>query len=111
MSLKITPVRFNIYTMKQIDESLVLRDSPFLYFFDAKGHTQVVQTSHSFQDLSSFAEWSELRFKFLQETNEWIPLFFVDSEDNAKMLELLDCGKDEGGEILYWPKVLGSFLN
>ncbi len=111
MSDRKYPVKFSVYTMKQIDTELALRDSPFLYFFDSKGETQVIQTSHSSEDLSNYAEWSELRFKYLRETEEWIPLFFVDSEDNAKLLELLGSGKDEGGETLYWPKVFGSFLN
>ena len=111
MSERKQPVRGAIYTMKQIDTELALRDSPFLYFFDTDGEKQVIQTSHSFEDLSNFAEWSELRFTYNRETDEWIPLFSVVDEDNDKLLELLDVGKDADGETLYWPKVFGSFLD
>lgn len=111
MSDRKQPVRGQVYTMKQIDDELVLRDSPFLYFFDAEGEKKVIQTSHSNSDLSDFAEWSNIRFNYIRETDEWIPLFNVVEEDNEKLLQLLDSGRDSEGEILYWPKVFGNFFD
>jgi hypothetical protein len=109
--MNLSPVSGKVYTLKQIDTELALRDSPFLYFFNSDGEKKVVQTSHSNEDLSNFAEWSELRFKYLRETEEWIPLFFVVEDDNAKILELLASGEDVDGETLYWPRVFGTFLS
>lgn len=102
------PVRGSVYTLKEIEKDLYLRDSPFL-FFDAEGR-KVIQTSHGSGDLSDYEEWADIRFTFIRETHEWIPLFNVVAEDNEKLLQLLDSGEVRGSETLYWPKVLGSYI-
>lgn len=101
------PIRGEVYTVKQIDEDLYLRDSAFLRFFDENGETQVVQTSHIAENLSSWPEWAELRFTYQRETEEWIPLFFVVSDDNEKLLNLVqrrDSGHGDEWSISYHPK-------
>lgn len=111
MSDRKHPVRGSVYTMKQIDAELILRDTPFMYFFDAEGEKQVIQTAHNnIEDLSDYEGWSDIRFTYIRETDEWIPLFNVVEEDNEKLLQLLDSGEDSEGEILYWPRALGSYL-
>lgn len=111
MSNQKHPVRGSVYTMKQIDTELALRDTPFLHFYDVDGEKQVVQTAHNnIEDLSNYEEWANIRFTFVRETDEWIPLFNVVEDDNEKLLQLLDSGEDKYGETLYWPRALGSYL-
>ena len=110
MPNSIHPVRGAVYTVAQIDNNLILRDSPFHYFFDEAGEKQVVQTSHMANDLSDLPGFADIRFTFIRETDEWIPLFVVVDEDNSKFRDLLQSGQDQQGEILYWPKASDPFL-
>lgn len=71
------PIQQNIYTMAEIDNQLTLRDSPFLRVHCGEGMERVaIQTSHMEVRLSELSpEWAESKWRYIRETDEWIPLF------------------------------------
>ncbi len=77
------PVPYQIYTLAEIENCLELRDAPFLQFRPRKTHyvgllgggIQVIQKSQLEGNLSSLEGWADTEWKYLYETEEWIPIF------------------------------------
>lgn len=79
--MKQYPQRGQVYTLKEIENDLELRDSPFLRFVPQKvryvgmpAGVQVIQQSH-IANLSELEGWADTKWSFVRETDEWIPLF------------------------------------
>ena len=84
-----TPKVSNVYTLAEIVE-LDLRDSPCL-MFDYEGERCSIQDSHfDYTPVWKSAPWADIRFKYIRETHEWIPIFRVVEEDLEKLIALLD---------------------
>lgn len=103
--MKNFPVRNQVYTVAQI-AGLELRDSAFLEFY-YRDEKVCVQTCHIACDMSEVEGWADLRFTFLRETEEWIPLFRVVEEDTQKLIDLCDIEPEiefDGQELpdKYW---------
>ena len=88
------PYRGTTYTLEQIVNELYLRDSPSLCIDDIG----VIQDSHltnGVEDLltiqsSTGESFSNSLWRFIRETDEWIPIFTnVNDERNLKLI--LDC--------------------
>ncbi|QZE60179.1 hypothetical protein pEaSNUABM35_00262 [Erwinia phage pEa_SNUABM_35] len=80
--MKQYPRRGQVYSLKEIENELELRDSPFLRFIPQKvcmvgereAGIQVIQTS-SVANLSDIEGWADTQWTYVRETEEWIPLF------------------------------------
>ncbi|UAW96754.1 hypothetical protein pEaSNUABM22_00267 [Erwinia phage pEa_SNUABM_22] len=80
--MKQYPQRGRVYTLKEIENELELRDSPFLRFVPQKvrllgekeAGIQVIQQSH-LANLSDVEGWADTKWAYVRETEEWIPLF------------------------------------
>ena len=80
--MKQYPRRGQVYTLKEIENDLELRDSPFLRFVPQKvryehecgAGIQVIQHSN-LANLSDVEGWSDTQWSYVRETEEWIPLF------------------------------------
>ncbi|QZE57810.1 hypothetical protein pEaSNUABM17_00264 [Erwinia phage pEa_SNUABM_17] len=79
--MKQYPQRGRVYTLKEIENELELRDSPFLGFTPQKvryvalsATEQVIQQSH-IANLSDLEGWADTEWTYLYETDEWIPIF------------------------------------
>ena len=79
--MKEYPRRGQVYTLKEIENELELRDSPFLRFVPQKvryvgmpAGVQVIQQAH-IANLSELEGWADTQWSYVRETEEWIPLF------------------------------------
>ncbi|QZE59509.1 hypothetical protein MPK66_gp265 [Erwinia phage pEa_SNUABM_2] len=80
--MKQYPLRGRVYTLREIENDLELRDSPFLRFVpqkvrlagESEAGIQVIQQSH-IADLSDVEGWADTEWSYVRETEEWIPLF------------------------------------
>jgi hypothetical protein len=79
-STRVYPKREQVYTLEEVINKLHLRDSPSLNFWDEKGNSQVIQTSHILEeDLLTIPGFADSKWKYIMETHEWIPIFrYVD---------------------------------
>lgn len=108
---KYLPVKGRVYTTGQIDNALDLRDSPNLGFYNIDKEKDVVQDSHLAVNLSTLPGWNHLRWTFIGETHEWIPLFQIVEEDEPKLLKLLRESDTEGPDevAVYYPHIPAGF--
>ena len=101
MMTRIYPVRGNIYSYAEIT-NLYLRDSEHLMFdHQETGQRCVVQTSHvTEEELLSIPRFAETKWRYMRETDEWVPLFqFVEHAGEPNIETFLDIeqdGDDEG---------------
>lgn len=103
-----SPVKGQVYTTLQIDNELELRDSPHLGFFNTDGEKDVVQDSHLAVNISALPGWAELRWTFIRETHEWIPIFQIVKEDEPKLMELI-VGEHDDDAPVWFPKMPQGF--
>lgn len=84
------PVVNEVYTLDEIYK-LDLRDSPSLCFM-YQGLTGCIQDSHlSSENLLAIPGMKESKWKYIYETDEWIPIFqFDQTEDAADISKLVD---------------------
>lgn len=69
------PIKNRVYTLRQVFQ-LRLRDTPHLGFAGPRGARCVIQTSHLMEvDLLAVPGWADTQWKYLYETDEWIPVF------------------------------------
>lgn len=109
---KMQPVVGHVYTTKQIDNDLKLRDGAHLGFYNMQGEKDVVQDSHLAVNISTLPGWADLRWTYLRETHEWIPIFQIIAEDNDKLLmKLLRESDTEGPDevAMYYPHMPEGF--
>jgi hypothetical protein len=94
------PKSGNVYTARNIETVLTLRDTPF-YRFDFQSRLCVLQTSHvGPSDLLSIPGFAETRWRFEGETREWIPLFRYVSP--APITDFVDIEHDIEADDEYW---------
>lgn len=92
MTTKNYPKRNQVYTLKEIETELYLRDSAFL-MVEIDGHENPIQTSHiGSADLLAADGWAETKWAYLYETEEWIPIFRQVGND---VLALIDHEPDQ----------------
>ncbi|AWY08527.1 hypothetical protein HOT49_gp268 [Erwinia phage vB_EamM_Alexandra] len=95
--MKQYPLRGRVYTLKEIENDLELRDSPFLRFVSQKvryeheacAGIQVIQTS-SLANLSDIEGWADTQWSYVRETEEWIPLFRAVDDDAIEALCVIE---------------------
>lgn len=92
------PVRGNVYTSKEVF-GLYLLDGPFFLFWH-NDEKCVIQTSHlSEEDLLKVPGFSELQWKYIKTTDEWIPVFeAVSDTDVLVTVDIAPCVGEDG----YW---------
>lgn len=74
------PVRGQVYTGKEVETELTLRDSAFLRFI-YKGKLCVIQGSTvTTEQQMAVPGFAESRWRYQYETREWIPLFICADE-------------------------------
>lgn len=90
MAKRIFPRRNEVYTFKQIVNELDLRDSACLTFWE-NNLWQNIRDSHiSEHDMLKLPHWAESRWKFVMETDEWIPIFRFAKDNEVSIDELVD---------------------
>lgn len=88
--MKKYPKSGQVYTLRQIIEELHLRDSPHLGFM-ANGVRQVIQNSHCTEaQLLEVPGMADSLWKYLYETDEWIPIFSFAENNPLPIEELVD---------------------
>ena len=82
---RIFPKRQQVYTLDEIENVLYLRDSPSLVV----SGIGVIQTSHlSNDEFLSIPGIRDTKWRYVRETNEWIPIFrSVELEDNFNLIK------------------------
>lgn len=112
--MKQYPQRGQVYTLKEIENDLELRDSPFLRFFPQKvrllgekeAGIQVIQQSHT-ADLSDVPGWADTKWYYVRETEEWIPLFRAVDDAEIEALCVIEPDTSElryGEGMFIYPK-------
>ena len=104
----IRPRPGQVYSSEEIIKDLSLRDSPFFKFMFGN-HSVVIQTSHmTDEQLLSVEGFASVRWKYIRETSEWIPIFHA--VDNDEILRLVNIEKStdnyDGGDG-YWVTLVG----
>jgi len=90
MAKRIFPRRDEVYTFEQIVHELDLRDSACLTFWENE-ICQNIQDAHiSEHDMLALPHWAESRWKFVMETNEWIPIFRFAKDNEVTIDQLVD---------------------
>lgn len=82
-SASVRPKQHEVYTLRDIVQKLSLRDSPHLGFQfrspdpqETESVLAVIQNSHvTDEDLLSIPGFADSKWKYLRETEEWIPVF------------------------------------
>jgi hypothetical protein len=97
-----------VYSSEEILRNLDLRDTPF-FMFMFNDHRVVIQTSHmTDSEVLSVEKFSDVRWKYIRETSEWIPIFHA--VDNDEILRLVNIEKStdnyDGGDG-YWVTLVG----
>ena len=95
-----SPVKGQVYTTHQIDNELELRDSPHFGFYNDAGEKDVVQDSHLAVDISTLPGWADLRWTFVRETHEWIPIFQIFNEEDSAKLKMLLRLDSESSDVM-----------
>lgn len=86
------PQRNKVYTLKEIETELKLRDSPFL-MVQIDGQDNPIQLSHvNPAELLLVDGWAETKWSYQYETDEWIPIFHQVGES---VMDLIDHEPDE----------------
>lgn len=112
--MKQYPRRGQVYSLKEIENELELRDSPFLRFVPQKvryeheacAGIQVIQTS-SVANLSDIEGWADTQWSYVRETEEWIPLFRAVDDAAIEALCVIEPDTSEfrsGGGMHIYPK-------
>lgn len=81
------PIPGATYTLRRIDNELMLDDSPHLILV-IKGRRAVIQNSHFAEHLGDLPVWESTAWRYIRTTHEWIPVFHA--VDDAAVLELVD---------------------
>ena len=90
MAKRIFPRRDEVYTFAQIVNELDLRDSACLTFWENE-ICQNIQDAHiNEHDMLALPHWAESRWKFVMETNEWIPIFRFAKDNEVTIDQLVD---------------------
>lgn len=112
--MKQYPLRNRVYTLKEIEHDLELRDSPFLRFCPQKvrmvgekeAGIQVIQQSH-IANLSDIPGWADTEWVYVRETEEWIPLFRAVNDAAIEALCVIEPDTSElrsGDGMFIYPK-------
>lgn len=89
MSLK-SPTPGATYSYREICETLMLRDTPCLSFFDEDGR-QVIQDSHmTEEEMLEVPGFAESKWVYERETHEWIPIFRYAKDNTGSIMEIID---------------------
>ncbi len=85
----VRPTRGTVYTFEQIC-NLYLRDSPHLKFIH-NNIEGVVQTSHvTEEELLRNEKFKNSKWRYIRETDEWIPIFVYSEENSQDITEIAD---------------------
>lgn len=86
-----SPDRGTVYTMREILEDLMLRDSPFFMVrFEEDERSSPIQYGDE-DELRSVPGLLDTRWKFGYETHEWIPLFYYCDNNEKPITEYVTC--------------------
>ncbi|UAW53377.1 hypothetical protein pEaSNUABM30_00259 [Erwinia phage pEa_SNUABM_30] len=112
--MKQYPQRYRVYTLKEIETELELRDSPFLQFTPQKVRyvgleptQQVIQQSNIAGPLSDIEGWADTEWTYLYETEEWIPIFVAVNNAPVEALCVIEPDTSEfrtDGTMFVYPK-------
>jgi hypothetical protein len=96
------PIRYNIYTTSQVF-TLDLQDGPcLLYQNDSDGTSGAIQDSHIADEWWNNPGISDLKWKYIRTTEEWIPIFHLVDGQEAAFLACMDIVPYEGDGIGLW---------
>lgn len=111
------PTRGQTYTLRQILLELPLRDSAFLRFYPTKvryvgsseAGIQVIQTSAlSDEHLLLDPKWENSEWTFVEETDEWIPIFRAKDDAAIEALCVIEASTESfhrnNGHMHVYPK-------
>lgn len=109
MSEKIYPRSGQVYTLAEITK-LYLRDQPFLQFFH-NGELCVIQgASLSEEELcASNPEAAKTKWRYVRETEEWIPLFRYSDENELPITAFVTIEPSNSHEGEYWVCWMGYY--
>lgn len=86
---RIHPRAGQTYSLRQIAETLYLRDSPSLGFTH-EGRDGVIQDSHlTEEEMLTVPGFADSQWRFVRETHEWIPIFrYAGSQPITDFIEI-----------------------
>ncbi|MGL5013286.1 MAG: hypothetical protein ACRC6V_03225 [Bacteroidales bacterium] len=110
------PERNKVYTLREIETELNLRDAAYLEFRPVKvGYAdadeltwrQAIQTSH-IDGLHKLEGWAETKWRYIMETSEWIPIFYAVDDEEIEELCCIEAATDayfrRNGALHIYPK-------
>ena len=94
------PIQQNVYSLRDIIDTLELRDSPFL-MVSIHGYQVPIQTnSLSDEDILSVPGVENTEWLYLRTTEEWIPVFL--SVDDTAIMQCIDYKRSIDTNGYWW---------
>lgn len=97
--MKNYPKRGEVYTMREILEDLILRDSPFfMVHFEGDERSNPIQYEGE-DELRKVPGLLDTRWWFDRVTDEWIPVFYYCDNNEKPITEYVTCTENKGPDV------------